>query len=145
MPEIVYESTARCAIIRANCVLVSQAVGEPFCILPGGHIEPGETPWQAMQRELREEVASDVTDISGVAVLQNTWQRGGRIDGDTVHETMHLFRGTLTAPVEFEGIMRRGEAHLRFFWVPLADVARAFLMPLAVYPYLYAMGGRAYG
>ena len=57
---------------------------------PGGKIEPGETPQQALVREIREELDADIS----VGPLLRT------IDYDypAFHLTMHCFRCTLTNP-----------------------------------------------
>jgi mutator protein MutT len=47
-------------IIVDRKVLVERSVGKEYFIHPGGKIEPGETPKQAVIRELKEEFQIDV-------------------------------------------------------------------------------------
>ncbi len=49
-------------IIRDNKLLVERSFGKEFFIAPGGSIEEGETPKQALVRELQEEFAIDVIE-----------------------------------------------------------------------------------
>lgn len=49
-------------IIRDKKLLVERSEGKEFFISPGGSIEDGETPRQALVRELKEEFMIDVTE-----------------------------------------------------------------------------------
>ena len=64
-----------------------QRANYPDCWdLPGGHVEPGETPQEAIRRECREELAIEILDASPVpmtvsdpalekhAFIVTTWQ-----------------------------------------------------------------------
>lgn len=55
---------------------------------PGGKIEPGETPQQALRREIREELAAEIE----VGELLHTIN----YDYPAFHLTMHCFRCSLT-------------------------------------------------
>jgi ADP-ribose pyrophosphatase YjhB (NUDIX family) len=52
-------------------VLLHRAEFDPFWALPGGSVEYGETAEQALMREMREEIATDVTVGRLLFVVEN--------------------------------------------------------------------------
>jgi 8-oxo-dGTP diphosphatase len=56
----IYKATG--IVIKDKKLLVVRAKGMKFFIDPGGKIEAGETPKQALVRELKEEISIDVTE-----------------------------------------------------------------------------------
>ena len=55
MSDVVHIHKAAGILIRDRKLLVERSRGKEFFIAPGGSIEPGETPEQALVRELMEE------------------------------------------------------------------------------------------
>ncbi|HBO99851.1 MAG: hypothetical protein UU31_C0001G0038 [Candidatus Uhrbacteria bacterium GW2011_GWA2_41_10] len=65
-------------IIRDDRALVFEEkndVGELKYNLPGGHIEPGETPIDALLREVLEETGMVCEPMSFLQLVVNTWDR----------------------------------------------------------------------
>jgi 8-oxo-dGTP diphosphatase len=64
MSETIYIHKAAGILIRDRKLLVERSKGKEFFIAPGGSIEPGETPEQALVRELMEEFQITVREDS---------------------------------------------------------------------------------
>jgi hypothetical protein len=102
-------------------VLRDPTTGSEERYLPGGGLEPGETPAQAAVRETREETGYAATvDATSVRRLRYpfTW------DGKDYDCETHFFRGRLVdeAPATVDDApYNRGTE-----WVPLAEVPRVF-------------------
>ncbi|MGQ0798273.1 MAG: NUDIX domain-containing protein [Methanobacteriota archaeon] len=85
----------------------------------GGHIEAGESPREALDRELREELGIRVTHAEYLEVYEDV--------DPTSHET---FRHHLFLVTDWSGEPRIvAPEHSEIRWFPPADVASLDLMP----------------
>lgn len=70
---------ARAVLIRGDKILLMKRdkFGDIYYVLPGGGIDPGETPKQAVIRELQEEASLDIKDCKEV-LTEKSWGEFGR-------------------------------------------------------------------
>jgi 8-oxo-dGTP diphosphatase len=69
---------ASAVIIRAGKVLIFEEKddeGAEKYNLPGGHVEPGETPVEALLREVKEETGLDAAPVAFLQLIVNTWSK----------------------------------------------------------------------
>ena len=75
---------AAALIVRDSAVLIGQRRNDqPMASLwefPGGKIEPGESPQQALARELTEELGIDAEVGPAVTRIRHHYRRGGAVD-----------------------------------------------------------------
>lgn len=117
MPKI--EVRAEAILIRDGRILLArhEKKGAAYFVLPGGHVEHGETLAEALQRELVEEL--DLDAAVGELALVHDYIAKDR------HVVNHAFRVTASGEprVTPEGALTGAE------WVPLADLGRVDLRP----------------
>lgn len=55
-------------IIKNNQILLMhrRKNDQEYWVIPGGHVEGGETPEQTVQREIKEELSLEVTPLSKI-------------------------------------------------------------------------------
>lgn len=120
MTRAAIELITRAVIVRDDgALLVARRRGSDFVFLPGGHIEFGEPAEAALERELREELGSDVSVGDLVGVVEHLYTDSGQRH----HELNLVFTAEITGPA----VSR--EAHLEFLWVAAAEIAGADLRP----------------
>lgn len=88
--------------------------------VPGGEVEPGESPADAAARETREETGYDVTVDAGSERIVHypfTWA------GLEVDCTTHFFRAALRTPRDAPGRTHPDAIQLGIAWLPLDEVA----------------------
>jgi ADP-ribose pyrophosphatase YjhB (NUDIX family) len=130
------EQTARAIITLGDRVLVCQGKTEDYCHLPGGHVEAGEHPADALKRELKEEAGREVSYLKHLADIDNIFDKGNT----RVEESMSLYKADLY-PMLVEHPARSLEDHLDVKWIPIAEMAAENLLPPAVRPYVEMVGG----
>lgn len=86
------------ALVRAGRVLAAHRIDPPGWEFPGGKIEPGESPEQALERECREELGIEVECGARLGVVADEritlqlWQvelRGGVPTAVADHDALH--------------------------------------------------------
>jgi 8-oxo-dGTP diphosphatase len=104
---------AAALILRGDEVLICQRkAGSPMGLkweFPGGKIEAGETPEQALRRELNEELGIEATVGARIAHVRHNYRSGGAVDLEFF--AVHSFAGELTNHI-FEDVR----------WIPLKDL-----------------------
>lgn len=85
-------------ILRGDEVLICQRRPDQAMALkwefPGGKMEPGETPEEALVRELQEELGIAATIGSRIAHVHHTYRNGGAVDLQFF--AVHQFDGDIT-------------------------------------------------
>src|SRR3954447_10209561 len=77
------EVSAGGVVVRGDDVVVivptrRAASGNKVLALPKGHVDPGETPAQAAQREVREEAGVETDLVRELGEVRYWYQRSGR-------------------------------------------------------------------
>jgi 8-oxo-dGTP diphosphatase len=104
------EVIARAVVLRDGAVLLVQEIAQGYWFFPGGHVEAGETPEEALTRELREELDVSTIVREHLGDLVNRWVH----EGLEHHELNHVFATTIDVadPVS-------QEPHLAAGWIRL--------------------------
>lgn len=114
---------ALCIFRRNNELLVAEGYdsrkNETFYRPLGGGIEFGEYSWDAVRREIREEISEEIKNLSFLGTTENIFEYEG-IPG---HEVIFLFEGDFTRSYVYEhdeimGIEDNGE-DIRVMWKPI--------------------------
>ena len=84
---------------RGRVLLQEDTLAEPFWVLPGGRMEHGESGWECIAREMREELEEDVTVVRLVWFVENFFEHQGM----KWHEVGLYFLVALAANSRFLG------------------------------------------
>lgn len=116
------ELLARGVAIREGKVLLCRNKKSDYWYLPGGHIDPGESAAEALEREFLEETGKRVTIGHLLFVHEHFFKQ----DSKPRHEYSFVFE------VQSPHKISAAEKHLEFQWVNWSDAARADIRPKAL-------------
>ncbi len=89
--------------------------------LPKGHIDPGESPQEAAEREVREETGVEADLVEKLGDVRYWYQRGGRRIFKVV--TFYLFRYRAGSVDDHDHEIEEAR------WMPLEEAAKALSFP----------------
>ncbi len=116
------EVSAGGVVLRGDDVVVivptrRAADGRRVLALPKGHVDPGETPPQAAQREVREEAGVEATLVDELGEVRYWYQRDGRKIAKLVTFFLFEYAGGDVADHDTEVEEAR--------WIPLEEALHA--------------------
>lgn len=117
------ELLVRALIVQNRRILVCQTKGRDYYFLPGGHVEFGETMYEALRRELFEEMGAVVSASQFIGGVENIFQQ----QGSPKHEISFIF----LVDIDLEKIVSR-EDHISFFWFTMEEFIEKNMVPPAM-------------
>jgi ADP-ribose pyrophosphatase YjhB (NUDIX family) len=128
-----FDLRAVAVILSGNFILLHKLETDDYWSLPGGRVEMGEDAASAVAREVREELAIDVSVGPLLWVVENFFPMGDRSHHEVglyfatqLPEDAHILDPTMT----YEG--RERDQKLIFAWFPRHELAGLDLRPAFV-------------
>jgi ADP-ribose pyrophosphatase YjhB (NUDIX family) len=125
---------AVCIFGRADRLLVIELserdTGQTTCKLPGGTVELGETTYDCIVREIREELSAEIRNVDRLGVIEYVFQTNGELR----HQIVFVYRATFDDPRFYATgslRVREGKKELTASWKPVRDFSdgNALLRP----------------
>jgi len=132
--KIEHTSAVRALCYVGHFVLLCRGYGENFLHVPGGHIDSGETPEQALIREVYEELGRPLLSYQFYTTLQYQYVR--EYDGTLEIQTAYIFRCTIQPNVNEQGNVGK-EPRLSCEWHPVTEITHLNLLPVEIRPLIY--------
>jgi len=131
---------ARAIVVQDGAVLVNQSrnakTGEEYFALPGGHIDPGESSVDALEREFEEELDAKIA-VYDLCFVSESIYAGRRVSETQRHELVLYFHGDLTSELACNGKeIISPEKDKNFQWLPLEILPDSNLLPESIKNYL---------
>lgn len=125
MPEKQIRVKAMCLFINNGKVLAAKgrddSKNQDFYRVIGGTVEFGETGEEAIRREVKEELASEIENLKPLPLIENIFT----YEGKSGHQITFLFRGELSKKELYNQeivIIKEPTYEIQAYWVPCQDI-----------------------
>lgn len=122
-------------LIKDDKVLLQQVKGDPSYAIPGGHVSFGETSYQAIIREFKEETHIDV-EVNRLLWIGENFFPWGKHDCHQIclYYLLQLKDKQTISDQSFDVCdeIALQQYNLKFSWVPLNEITTIVLYPLEI-------------
>lgn len=115
------ERIVRAIIENEGYILLCKHLKKSHFFLPGGHIEEGESPEQALARELFEEIGRSVEIKTFITEVTNSFWEGG----EEREEVFYVYKVLLDS---YDKIKSK-EDHIAYEWIPIEGLEEIDFKP----------------
>ena len=115
-----FEYIVRVVAMRGSSVLLCRGKKFDWYYFPGGHVDFGEHPAKAIEREVREEIGERIMGITYMGMIENVFS-----DKKGKHHEINLVFSARCAKKNVASL----EPHLVFIWKEKKDLARTAILP----------------
>lgn len=134
------ELIARAIVVEDGAIVVNKSrndkSGQEYFALPGGHVDPGESCIDALEREWKEELGADL-DVLDLCFVAESIYPGRKKEETERHELVLLFHAALASPLQHNGKeIDSPEPNKNFQWLRFEDLESANLLPFTVKDFL---------
>ena len=112
------------AIIKnEDKILVHHSIGKEHYTLPGGRVKEGESSIDALQREIKEEMALDTEYVRPVSFIENFFEMNSREYHELliIHEIKFKDREAYNKD-SYEPVEEHKKGKLEFLWLDVKDI-----------------------
>jgi 8-oxo-dGTP diphosphatase len=118
------EFIARGFIFQNEKVLLCKRKDRDYYFFPGGHVEFGEYTEEALKREIKEEIDTNVTSCNFIGISENIFED---LFEKKIHHELNIFFETKIQSEDVHAM----EDYLEFNWLNVEDFLVASIKPVS--------------
>ncbi len=126
--EVKYNFRVGAVLQYKDKVLIEQGDIAPFCVIPGGRVKILEDTISALNREIKEELGIDISNLDGelISVIENFFTE----NGVKFHELYFIYKYNLIEDYGIkDGMLNLDSLRTKYYWKELNEFENLYILP----------------